>query len=282
MASGRRVWVTGFATLDYVAHAEGNFTGVGTLRMREAPDETWPRPGGAVLYTGSRIAAAGHHAGPLASIGDDSDGQLYLAACRAAGVATDGIEIVAGTPTTRCLLIYNDDGTYGCLLRIGRTVLTDAQLALAAAADLVVFTAGDPGLQLRLLDGLPASVQVAWIAKHDPAAFPDAFVQKLLRRAAYVFCNQGERGWVDGLRQGAPAGQLLFETRGADGVSVEQGGAVAFLPATPVSTNDTTGAGDVFAGAALGALLHGSVPAVAAGAGMSAAAALLRGRAVPV
>lgn len=274
------VMVAGFATIDYVARAEGDFTGRGTLTMRAGSDDAWPRAGGAALYAGAALARAGVAAGPLTWIGDDADGEAYRAACRSSGLALDGVATFSGASSTRCLLIYNADGTYGCLLRPGRAELTEVQRELAAGAAWLAVAAGPPEILHRLLDAMAPTARLAWIAKDDPACFPPGLVDRLTRRADVLFCNAGERAWLEAGREGpAPAGQALFETRGADGVRVEAAGEAFTLPVAPLTVDDATGAGDTFAGGALAALIGGGSIRAAAEAGIAAAHALLAARA---
>ncbi len=273
------VVVAGFATIDYVVQVEGDFTGRGTRLMREA---AWPRAGGAALYASAALALAGVEAAPLTWIGDDADGDAYLAACRAAGVALTGVARRDGAPSTRCLLIYNADGTYGCLLRAGPAALTALQGRLAATAPWLVVAAGPPDILSRLLDEVSPATRVAWIVKDDPACFPPALAARLARRADVVFCNAGEREWLEAKRAGAaPDGQGVFETRGAAGVRVEAGGETFDLAVAPLTVTDATGAGDTFAGGALAVLVSGGSPREAALAGVAAAGKLLRRRSAP-
>ena len=270
------VVVAGFATIDYVVRVDGDFTGRGTRRMREA---AWPRAGGAALYASAALADGGIEAAPMTWIGDDADGEDYLAACRAAGVAMDGVASRAGAPSTRCLLIYNADGSYGCLLRPGPAALTDAQRRLAATASWLVIAAAPPDISRALLDQASSAARLAWIAKDDSACFPPDLAARLAVRADVVFCNAGERAWLEaGRRDPAPVGQVLFETRGALGVRVEARGGIFDLPVEPLQVDDATGAGDTFAGGALAVLVAGGSPREAALAGVAAAGALLRRR----
>lgn len=265
-----RVAVAGFATIDYVVQVEGVFAGRGTRLMREA---AWPRAGGAALYASAALAKAGVAAAPLTWVGDDADGEAYRESC----VSDDGVAIMPGAPSTRCLLIYNADGTYGCLLRPGPAELTEAQLRLAADAEWLVIAAGPPEITARLLD--IQGPRLAWIAKDDQACFPSELVARLTARAEVIFCNAGERAWLEGGRIGlAPTGQILFETRGSDGVHVEATGEAFDLPVMPLTVDDATGAGDTFAGAALAALITGAPPRAAVEAGIAAAGALLAAR----
>ncbi len=273
------VVVAGFATIDYVVQVEGVFAGRGTRLMREA---AWPRAGGAALYASAALALAGVEAAPLTWIGDDADGGAYLVACRKAGLRVDGVEEIESVASTRCLLIYNADGTYGCLLRPGNASLTDAQQGLAASAAWLVITAGPPAISRRLLDGVSSDTGLAWIVKDDPACFPADLVARLADRADVVFCNAGERAELEAGRGATrPAGQVVFETRGAAGVRVEADGDAFDLPVEPLDVTDATGAGDTFAGGALAVLVAGGSPREAALAGVAASQALLRRRPVP-
>jgi ribokinase len=273
------VVVAGFATIDYVVQVDGDFTGRGTRLMREA---AWPRAGGAALYASAALALAGVEAAPLTWIGDDADGDAYLTSCRAAGVVSDGVARLDSAPSTRCLLNYNTDGSYGCLLRPGPSRLSPAQERLAATAPWLAIAAGPSEISRRLLDAFPAESRLVWIVKDDPACFPADLAARLADRADVIFCNAGERAGLEAGRQGArPSGQVLFETRGAAGVRVEAGGEVFDLPVAPLTVADATGAGDTFAGGALAVLVVGGSPREAAQAGVAAAEALLRRRSAP-
>ncbi|MFY8093807.1 MAG: carbohydrate kinase family protein [Niveispirillum sp.] len=273
-----KVVISGYATVDYVVHAAARFTGQGTVAMRTPPDGQWPRPGGAVLYAGRQLAAAGHGTWPLTWIGDDQDGACYRRAAVSAGMEPAGIAPVSDTSTTRCLMIYDPDGGHGCLLQVGKTILSDGQRALLAASDLLVLTAGPADATQTLLHGLPPAARLAWIVKPDSACFPPDLARNIGGRADWLFCNSSERGWLETYRQGGRSGQVVFETRGGDGVAVDAGGISALLPVAPLVVRDPTGAGDSFAGAALAALLDGAAPIEAARHGVAAAANLLRRR----
>lgn len=272
------VVISGYATVDYVVHAAARFTGQGTVAMRTAPDGQWPRPGGAVLYAGRQLAAAGHGTWPLTWIGDDQDGACYRQTVAAAGMEPAGIATVSDTKTTRCLMIYGPDGGHGCLLQAGETILSEGQRALLAAVDLLVLTAAPPDVTQALLHGLPPAALLAWIVKPDPACFPPDLACTIAGRADWLFCNASERGWLETFRQGGRSGQVVFETRGSDGVAVDTGDTTLLLPVAPLVVSDPTGAGDSFAGAALASLLDGATPVEAACRGMDAAANLLRRR----
>lgn len=270
-----KVVICGYATMDYVVHTATSFTGRGTVAMRTPRDEEWPRPGGAVLYAGRQLSAAGHRTWPVTWIGADADGTRYRRAVGVAGVEAAGIVTLPDTPTTRCLMIYDPDGGHGCLLRAGKAGLSPGQQVVMDGADLLVITAGPPDAAHALLAGLLRSTRLAWIVKPDPACFPPDLAQALAGRADWIFCNASERSWLAGHRLSDRAEQVLFETRGGDGVMVEEGAHTILLPVEPLTVTDPTGAGDSFAGATLAALLKGAGAVDAARRGMAAAADLL-------
>lgn len=278
-----RIVVCGFATIDYVVEVDGDFRGRGTLPMRGDPEALRPRAGAAALYTSAALAAEGFEVSPVTWVGDDEERFIFLSACRAAGLDVSGVSKISGARTAQCLLIYSADGAYGCVLRSLSGAEEEAQRDLVAKADVVVIAAGDPEVAARLLGQVRAQALVAWIAKNDPACFPDGLVRPILARADYVFCNSAERPWIDGLLASvaAAAPTAIFETRGGEGVLVDHGGDIRTVPTRRLKVHDATGAGDVFAGATLAAILKGADPVTAAAAGSEAAYAMLAGRARP-
>ena len=101
----------------------------------------------------------------------------------------------------------------------------------------------------------------------------DAFVE-LLRQLApdVVFANRAEAALLDGL---APS--LLVVKQGADPIElIADGERREVVPVAPVDgVDDTTGAGDAFAGGFIAAMMRGASPTAAAAAGTAAAAAAL-------
>lgn len=281
---GKRAIVSGYATVDYAARLPQSLTGPQTRTIKALADDRWPRAGGAPLYVSSRIVAAHHHSSVLVAVGEDAHGAIYSDACRAAGIDTDAMTHNAQARTPWCMLLYHDDGTYTCLIDRGTTTrqsLTHAQMSEAAHADLVCIAAGNADVTLALLECVPATTAVAWIAKRDPISFPECLSSKLARRSQWIFCNASEKSLVDAAaRSGSPTGQWIVETRGADGVWLEQNGAGLHIPSQTVHVRDATGAGDTLAGEVLAALLSGESDMQAAvRRGIDAACDLLLSRA---
>jgi len=219
-------------------------------------------------------------AGIVTWIGDDAMGQVYRQRCGAAGIGLDGLGTTPGGQTLTCILAYQGDGDCACLVDFGTVDMaaSHAQRALVAAADLVCFTVGPPDAALALLEAVPASADVAWVAKNDAASFPPALRRALGQRARWCFCNSAEREWIDDAISGRATPPLIVQTNGDALVSVVAGDAYTEVAVTPLRVADATGAGDTLAGATLAALASGMEAADAVAAGCAAARALLAGR----
>lgn len=264
MTARKRVVISGYCTLDQVIREGTNLP---------------PRFGGAVLYAGSRLAREGHLVTPLVRIGGDPEGARYLAEAREEGLDTAGFALDPTTATARCLLVYRDEELCDCIMQRHDEPLSGAQLALAGRADLLVITAGAAQAGRQMLDAALPEALVAWVAKDDEICFPADLRGRLAERADVIFCTRAERPSIDSAGALTRPGQMLFETRGAEGVvAVSQDGDHVFA-ATPIEVADATGAGDTFAGAVLAALLAGSGADSAAARGMTEARAFLLKRA---
>lgn len=279
----QRIIVSGYATLDYVVQLSDAFHGTGTVIGELGLSGAWPRAGGAALYASRQIAAAGYRACPLTWIGDDGDGSHYLRACQRAQICCDAIDQRSGAKTPRCILIYPPDGDYGCLLDTGfggRESLTIAQASAARSADHVCIAAGPSAATTELLEACPPATGVSWIAKLDPASFPPELRARLAQRAGLIFCNGGEREFVEAAREGPrPGDQIIVETLGSAGVLIDCQQGRRILPTDPLRTHDTTGAGDTLAGEVIAQHIAGQMPIDAAVEhGMAAARILLASR----
>ena len=276
----RKAVLIGYPTLDYVASTAVPLRGHGTVAARLHTQSDWPRPGGAVLYAAARLTLAGHGAMPLIPLGDDAAGDVFVAACHAAGLSVDGIARVPGARSPSCILIHHDSGGYSCLLDsegLSATGLTPNQTAFAAAADLIVIAAGAAKAAEAALAVVQPRQTVAWIVKDDPACFPPYLRERLSRRADLVFHNRSERGLI----AGGAGSQIRIETQGAAGAVVYTRTGAMPIPAEPLSVADATGAGDTLAGEFLAHWLCGERdPVAACRAGVAAARALLAARSV--
>ena len=264
MPMRKRIVISGYCTLDQV--------------IREGKSLP-PRFGGAVLYAGVPLAREGHIVTPLGRIGGDKEGARYLEAARGRGLDTTGLALDASAETARCLMVYRNEDLCDCVMQRDDEPLTPAQISLAGRADLLMVTAAGAEASRQMIDAAPPGALVAWVAKDDEICFPADLRERLTERADVIFCTRAERPAIDAAGSPARPGQIVFETRGAEGgVVLSNAGEQAFA-ATPVQVADATGAGDTFAGAVLAALLEGDVAERAAARGADAARAFLLERA---
>jgi len=279
-----RAVTTGFATVDYSIELAEQFNGTGTRTIRHTAADAWPRAGGAALYASKQLVRKGIASAPVTWIGSDAGGEAYQAACAAANVPTDGLHVLREATTATCFLIYQPDGDYGCLFqppKVEPRSLTAAQRDLLTGAEFVLLAVGPPALAGEILAAISPSAIVAWVAKTDHAAYPPPVRRAYAGRANYIFCNAGEREFVNASFDTAPKpGQVIIETRGGDGVLVQMHGQEIIVPvAESIETPDTTGAGDTLAGATMAAILTGEDDLeVAIAAGIAQSAELLRSR----
>jgi len=267
--------ITGYASLDYAVRLAGQAMGDRTTLISARDAGAWPRAGGCPTYIAAAAARAGARALPVMWVGQGAEGTLFSGAVAALGLPTQGIGIMAAPRSPTALMIYQADGSCICLYdpALDRSErLTSAQTALIAGASHVCISVGPPHLMDAIMDACPAGARLYWAVKNDPDAFPAALCARLSARADVIFCNAAERGLL------GPTGAVLVQTRGAAGVAVTEGGHSVELPAPPVATHDTTGAGDSLAGGFIAAEMAGAGPVAAARAGLQAAAALLAGR----
>jgi ribokinase len=256
----------GYAALEYAVELEGAFKADWTTLIRHRHKQPWPRPGGCHFYAAVPVARAGGAPALITWIGDDAMGTLYRTCCGEEGIGVQGVISIPGA-TPLCFLIYQPDGSCGCLFDFGmsgRVAITPEQERLIAAADLVCITVGPAAASMRALELIHPEATVAWITKNDPASFIPPLREMLARRAQFIFCNARERAWVDEVTGERPADQVIIQTGGAEAVQVHRSGSVTHLAVNALRMHDTTGAGDTLAGGALAAILHGETDIVRA------------------
>ena len=259
----KRAVATGFATVDFVVEVSEQFSGTGTREIKHSPTCDWPRAGGAALYTCRQMAKAGIGASPVTWVGFDRNAALYQEACQKSAVDTDGVAVVQGSTTPTCILIYQPDGNYGCLFDSGGShpeELTIQQRSLFQTADLVILAVGPPALAEEILSHIRPDAIVAWIAKLDYTGYPEHVRHLYSARADYIFCNHGERAFVeDSFSTPRTENQVIIETRGSQSVLIDTYEQRIIVPVSPKETPDATGAGDTLAGVTMAQVLTGQV-----------------------
>lgn len=271
--------VFGYASLDYPVLLAGTVQGDRTTHIKFRDPQAWPRPGGSPTFVANAAANAGVSAAPIAWVGDDALGTLYLDHCRSAGLDVSAIGRHAAARSPAAIMIHQADGTTACLYDpgfAGQERLSEAQRAMIAQCQMLCVTVGPGHLIDEILRLRPIDKPLCWVMKDDPTCFGPDNRAALAGRASLIFCNAAERSLVGDL---AGADAIIVETLGRQGVRLHRGGAQTDHGTEPVAVSDPTGAGDSFAGAFIAAHLQGAAPEAAARSAMQAVGALLRARA---
>lgn len=278
------VVVTGYASMDFPAVLDGFFAGDRTVMIRQRPADAFPRPGGCPLYVARPIADTGIPVSIVTWVGADDHGQLFTSWTEREGIGIEGIATIEPGNTPVAFMIYQQDGSCGCLFdpgMVGQESLTEKQKVLIADAELLCVTVGPPEIAREALGLISGRCKVAWVLKNDPLSYPNELRVALASRADYIFCNRQEREWVDESLGEAQTHRHpgIVETAGGDDVMGVADDLSVQVQVEPISFDDASGAGDTLAGGCLAAILAGeSDLRTIVESGVSAAASLLRGR----
>lgn len=226
--------------------------------------------------------------------GDDTYGGIFQQQSQSLGIKTP-LALVLNSRTGTCVSLVTPDGERTMRTSLGVGTSLSAQHvpdSIIAASDWVLlegyFLTGSDHNTAALFKAIDvarsAGVKIAFAASAEFVinAKHDVIVRDILPAIDLIFTNEGEAIRLSGAASAEAARDQLSRT--CPGVVVTRGsrGAVgtwcnelwecsAFEPSGPVV--DTTGAGDVFAGAFLAGLLH-ELPAPVAARGASRLAAL--------
>ncbi len=279
-----RVAVTGYASMDYAVRLDGPPLADRTVRIVQRSSDGWPRLGGSPSYVARALAGAGvKDAVPISWVGGDADGDHYIALLATAGLSTTGIDRAPGrTPIS--ILAYQPDGGCACLFDKGlddEPVLSPRQSELVASAGWVCLTVGPPAVSRAVLDVIGPEVRLVWAVKGDPKALTPELATAIAGRADVITYSQRERSFLEPIlaAAGKRIGRILVETRGAEGAVVTSGKMNAEIACEPVTSSDTTGAGDTFVGGLIASLMRDSAdPRRAVQAAMTSVTRLLVSR----
>ena len=229
---------------------------------REALDWT-ELPGGQVSTAALACARLGLRVAYVGCVGDDAAADAVLAPLRRGGVDISRVRRVAGAVTQRGVIqIERGSGERTVLwYRDPRLSLRpeDVSRARIEAARLVMLDAGDPQLG-SWVAGVAREAGIPVVLDADT---PGAGVLELLQQVAFpvisrelaVALGEGGAPHVGLERLSGPDVRMAVVTLGPDGALARIGTQILESPAFPVSTADTTGAGDAFhAGFAWGLL----------------------------
>lgn len=238
------------------------------------------RPGGQVATAVLTCARLGLRCAYIGRVGDDAAAAVVLAPLRAAGVDLEGVETVTGSPTqTGVILVDPANGERTILWhRAAGLELTPESLSRApiAEARALLLDAGDPDAAAwAAAASRRAGVPVILDAdRYDETLAPllaHVDFPIVSRQFAETFSSRGcPRETLGALRRAGA--RLAAVTLGDGGVMAAFGEEEIEIPAAAVAALDTTGAGDVFHGAFVWALLEGFPPTEVLRAAVAAAA----------
>jgi sugar/nucleoside kinase (ribokinase family) len=263
----------------------------------------WPRAGEklalaapAVVQPGGQIATAvlaavrlGLSGRLLGAVGADAAAETALAPLCTAGVDVSRVERVADAATRSAVVLVDADGertVFG--YRDPRLALRTADLSREAIreARALLVDAEDPDAARWAIDAARAAgvASVLDVERADPDPLELAMSVDF-PIVSESFCadssdshrvsDEAERAWLTRLAGGRA--RMAVVTRGARGALACCGGENLEQPAFAVDAIDTTGAGDVFRGAFVWALLRGASAQRALALAACAAALACRG-----
>lgn len=259
-----------------------------------------PVPGETVLGTGVHRAPGGKGANQalaarlqgaevalVGAVGDDPDADVALALLRESGVDLSGVTVLGGNPTGLAIITVSEDGENTIVVVSGANAALPLDHALDAVAAL---RPGDIVLvQGELTDELTSRCVAAAADRghrvvYNLAPYREVGTDSLVRADPLVV-NEVEAdavarllGIVDGDEERTATGLVAAGIRsvaitlGARGCLVADASGSTMLPARPVATVDTTGAGDAFTGAVAARLAAGDSLRAAAAHGNKVAA----------
>lgn len=233
---------------------------IGHLAYNEdrTPTGTRVSRGGAAYYcaVGASVGAP-NHTGIVAAAGPD----FSLAPLKERGIDVNGVTVSDVDATARFVITQRADGT--------RTF--EAQWGLANRLELAHFPAAYLTTRHVHLATAPPAQQLAWMRRfhnqplrprlsvdtfeHFVRAFPQQS-RMATAMADMVFVNEEEAGLL-GLSEDDLRGKIVVLKRGSRGASCIVDGVSVDVPAPRVDAVDTTGAGDILAGAFLALLGRG-------------------------
>jgi ribokinase len=220
------------------------------------PQRKAKSPGGAAYYSAVGAARFSTDVGVVAKVGEDFDLNLL----RRRQLDTMGVAVVPGQPTCEFVITQFSDNsrTFQANRGVSETVDTGIFPSSYLSARYVHLPTQLPEHSLAWLD---------FLKSHDSVSVDsfEAFVKQspgltleMFRQASLIFTNEAE---IQMLRQfgEVTVNKPMIIKRGSEGACYIDGTNTIMVPAPKVRAVETTGAGDVLAGAYL-ALRAQSVP----------------------
>ena len=210
--------------------------------------------GGNQAVAAARALGGGSGVVIVGAVGNDVLGHDALDALRTEGVATS-VAMRSGVRTGVALICVSPDGENQISVAPGANAELSAGDVTSAFGQV-----NEIGVVLASLEVSHGAVRAAaaWCSEHQvPFVLNPAPVQpwvaEVAALATYLTPNEHERQELGSL----PDGMVIVETRGQEGVLIQQDGEEERVAAHPVQVVDTTGAGDCFNGVFAAGLAEG-------------------------
>ncbi len=250
--------------------------------------------GGSAANTLVAVAQFGGTAYYSCRVANDATGDFFLSDLKAAGVETNLQDGRVSGVSGECLSLITPDAErtlttcLGVSGDLGADVINESALARSRFLYLEGYLVSNDASRDALFraqsiaqaNGVPVSLTLS-----DPAMvenFREVFDELVARGVDLIFCNDEEaKLWVQAdTRDDAVAAvrercSTYAVTCGPDGAIVSHGGKPTPVPGSKATPVDTTGAGDMFAGAYLWALTRGQSHTAAAALANKAAATVV-------
>ena len=268
--------------------AKGHMTLVDSDHLRTLLDALDGLPktqssGGSAANTIFALQSLGYNTGYGCKVADDPTGQFFIEHMAQCGVNVNTSDPVANAQSGQCLILITADAERTMNTDLGISAdlsIEDIDLQRLAGARyfyaegyLSSSPASSAAVAACRAAGQESGVATA-ISLSDPSMveiFRDPLTEMLGNGVELIFCNEEEAlSWAKTDRLDLAIAELkdiapeIYITLGAKGsIAVERGHA-SEVAGVPVKAIDTTGAGDLYAGACLAARLSGAQPSEAA------------------
>ena len=255
---------------------------VDTERMTEIVEHLDRPPslsmsGGSAANTTVAVRGFGGRAFYSCRVANDPTGQFFLRELAALGIETNRTGDVEGAPSGRCVSMVTDDAERSMYTCLGISESLDPSDVVPAALAQSRFLYVE-GYLCSSPSGSRAAIRAREVAEEegvpvtltlsDPSMiefFREDLVAMLGNGVNHLFCNSEEAlAWAKTDRLDIAAQELrdiaprLTITMGAQGAMAIEGSSSSHAPGIETRAVDTTGAGDMFAGACLYALSQGA------------------------
>lgn len=235
----------------------------GTARSKVRIGDQHRACGGQVATALATCANLGLRANYVGAIGDDDDGGRVLAELASRGIGTAGVRVVE-CPTATAILLIDEAGERLVLWRRHPDLVMGADAAFEHVVehaklvhvDDVDVEASIRAARLARVRGIPVTCDIDHVTERtrDLLSLVSSPVLAEHVPAALTGESDPERA-LRLLGRGRPG--PIVVTLGARGAMALAGDEILLSPGFPVQAADTTGAGDVFRGGFITALLRG-------------------------